>query len=641
MLNDEYSGQQRKVLIGLEPVRMRPGMYIGSTSQAGLNHMVYEIVDNGIDEHINGYAKNLKVILNEDDSVEVTDDGRGIPVDMHPSEKRSTLEVVMTVLHAGGKFDKKAYKVSGGLHGVGASVVNALSEYMIVKVFQNGKIHYQKYVRGVPEEPVKEIGETDQNGTYIKFKPDKEIFEDGDIAVDVHSIETRLREIAFLNPELTILFEDRKKDKKLKFHFSGGLKEFLEFNLKKKKKNAISESISINGSYQVKKDEPDMQLDLEMVYTNSDETSIISFVNNIRTIDGGEHESGFKAALTRLCNDYARKYNVLKEKDDNFTGDDVREGLVAILHIKMAEPIFEGQTKGKLGSKAAREAVNQIVNEYLTIYFDSHQKESKQIFERIKIATKRRLAAKRARDSVKRKSIFENSTLPGKLADCISKDLSESEIFIVEGDSAGGNAKQARDRYFQAILPLRGKIINAEKKDLLRLLKSETIVNITTALGTSIGEEFDISKLRYGKIIIMTDADVDGAHIRTLLLTLFYRYMRELIESGNVYIAVPPLYRIEVDKQQIYLFTEEELEAMKEKYKGKKWKLQRYKGLGEMNPDQLWDTTMDVDKRKLLKVKIEDLELADETINILMGDDPSLRRTFIEDNAYKVKELDV
>jgi DNA gyrase subunit B len=641
MLNNEYSGEQIKVLKGLEPVRMRPGMYIGSTSQAGLNHMVYEIVDNSIDEHINGYAKNIEVTINTDDSIEVTDDGRGIPVDMHPSEKRSSLEVVMTVLHAGGKFDKNAYKVSGGLHGVGASVVNALSEYMIVKVYQKGKIYYQKYIKGVPEETVKVIGETDKNGTYIKFKPDSEIFEDGEIAVDAYSIETRLREIAFLNPELTINYEDKKKEKKIVFHFSGGLKEFLEFNLKKKKKNKISESISINGSYRVKKNDPDMQLDLEMVYTNSDETSIISFVNNIRTIDGGEHESGFKSALTRLCNDYARKYGVLKEKDDNFTGDDVREGLVTILHLKMAEPIFEGQTKGKLGSKAAREAVNQIVNEYLTIYFDSHQKEAKQIFERIKIATKRRLAAKRARDSVKRKSIFENSTLPGKLADCISKDLSESEIFIVEGDSAGGNAKQARDRYFQAILPLRGKIVNAEKKDLLRLLKNDTIVNITTALGTSIGEEFDISKLRYGKIIIMTDADVDGAHIRTLLLTLFYKHMRELIENGNIYIAVPPLYRIEVDKKQIYLFSEEELDVIKEKYKDKKWKLQRYKGLGEMNPDQLWETTMDVDNRKLLRVKIEDLEMADETINILMGDDPSLRRTFIEDNAYKVKELDV
>lgn len=641
MLNNEYSGEQIRVLKGLEPVRMRPGMYIGSTSQAGLNHMVYEIVDNGIDEHINGYAKNLKVVINPDDSIEVTDDGRGIPVDMHPSEKKSTLEVVMTVLHAGGKFDKKAYKVSGGLHGVGASVVNALSEYMIVKVFQNGKIYYQKYLRGVPEESVKVIGETDKNGTYIKFRPDAEIFEDGEISVDTHSIEMRLREIAFLNPELTIEFEDKKKGKKQIFHYSGGLKEFLEYNIKKKKKNAISESISINGLYQPKKDEPGMQLDLEMVYTNSDETNIISFVNNIRTVDGGEHESGFKSALTRLCNDYARKYGVLKEKDENFTGDDVREGLVAIMHLKMAEPIFEGQTKGKLGSKAAREAVNQIVNEYLTIYFDSHQKESKQIFERIKIATKRRLAAKRARDSIKRKSIFENSTLPGKLADCISKDLSESEIFIVEGDSAGGNAKQARDRYFQAILPLRGKIVNAEKKDLLKLLKNETIVNITTALGTSIGEEFDINKLRYGKIIIMTDADVDGAHIRTLLLTLFYKHMRELIENGNVYIAVPPLYRIEVEKNHIYLFSDEELEKMKEKYKDKKWKLQRYKGLGEMNPDQLWETTMDVKNRKLLRVKIEDLEMADETINILMGDDPSLRRTFIEDNAYKVKELDI
>ncbi|MDO7977147.1 type IIA DNA topoisomerase subunit B [Oceanotoga sp. DSM 15011] len=641
MIEKSYTGNQIKVLKGLEPVRMRPGMYIGSTSKAGLNHMVYEIVDNGVDEHINGYCTELSVILNADDTVEVLDNGRGIPVDMHPTEKKSTLEVVMTVLHAGGKFDKNAYKVSGGLHGVGASVVNALSEFFEVKVFKDGDVYYQRYQRGVPDEPVKIIDKSDKSGTYIRFKPDTEIFEDEDISVESISIENRLKEIAFLNPNLVINFVDNKKGKKEKFHFSGGLKQFLDYYMKKRKKQLLTDSISITGSYLYKKGEPELQLDLELGYTNSDENTIISFVNNIRTIDGGEHEVGFKTALTRLINEYAKKHNILKEKDENFTGEDVREGMIAILHVKMANPIFEGQTKGKLGSKLARESVNNIMNEFLTIYFDSHIKETKAIIERVKVAQRRRIAAKKARDSVKRKSIFENSTLPGKLADCISRDLNESEIFIVEGDSAGGNAKQARHRNYQAILPLRGKILNAEKKDMIKLLKNEQILNITTALGTGIGEEFDISKLRYGKIIIMTDADVDGAHIRTLILTFFYRYMRELIEEGHVYIAQPPLYKYEVGKESFYLYTDEELEQKKKEYLDKKYKLQRYKGLGEMNPDQLWDTTMDREQRKMLKIKIEDLMMANEAIEILMGDDPSLRRTFIEENAYKIKELDI
>ncbi|MCP5465260.1 MAG: DNA gyrase subunit B [Thermotogae bacterium] len=639
--NNKYDASEIKILRGLEPVRERPGMYIGSTSKTGLNHMVYEIVDNAIDEFINGYCNEISVVINEDDTVEVTDNGRGIPVDIHPEENKSTLEVVLTVLHAGGKFDKKAYKVSGGLHGVGASVVNGLSEFFEVKVFKEGEIYYQKYRKGIPEEPVKVIGETDKTGTYIKFKPDAQIFDDGDVEVESQVIETRLKEIALLNPALTINFSDNKRGKTEVFHFTGGIEEFLDITIKKRKKISISPYICMSGIYNYNETDPEMQIELAFTYTNSDENLMISFVNNIRTIDGGEHESGFKLALTRIMNDYARKLNVLKEKDQNFTGDDVREGVCAILHIKMSNPVFEGQTKGKLGSKYAREAVNQVINEKLTLYLDSHQKEAKSILERIQEASKKRLAAKKARESVKRKSVFESSTLPGKLADCISKDLRNSEMFIVEGDSAGGNAKQARDRNFQAILPLRGKIINAEKTDILKLVKSDSVMNIVTALGTGMGEEFNIEKLRYGKVIVMTDADVDGAHITTLLLTLFYRYMRPLIDEGRVYIAQPPLYRYEVDKEHFYLYSDNELNVYKEKFKGKKFKLQRYKGLGEMNPDQLWETTMQVESRKLLKIKIEDLEIVDETIDILMGDDPSLRRTFIEQNAHKVKELDI
>jgi DNA gyrase subunit B len=450
-----------------------------------------------------------------------------------------------------------------------------------------------------------------------------------------------LKEIAFLNPNLKVIFEDRKRDYKQEFHFLGGLNEFINYILKRRKMNSISEPVYMYGSYQYSKVESEIQVEAAFVYTDSEESEVISFVNNIRTIDGGEHESGFKQALTRLSNEYARKYNVLKEKDENFSGEDVREGLLAIIHIKMPNPVFEGQTKGRLGSKVAREAVNQITTEKLSLYFDANIKEAKNIFERMFLAYKKRLAAKRARDSIKRKTIFENTTLPGKLADCTSRDLNESELFIVEGDSAGGNAKQARDRMYQAILPLRGKILNAEKTDFLKLLKNEQVSNIIIALGTGIGEEFNLSKLRYGKIIIMTDADVDGAHIRTLVLTLFHKYMRSLIEEGYVYIAQPPLYRFEIGKQHFYLYSDEELEELKKKYGDKKWRIQRYKGLGEMNPDQLRETTMDRDTRKLVKIKMEDLEMAEEMIEILMGYDPSIRREFIESNANKVKELDI
>lgn len=641
MLDKEYNGNEIKVLKGLEPVRLRPGMYVGSTSKAGLNHLVYEIVDNSIDEYINGYCDNIKVSILKDDVIEVIDNGRGIPVDMHPTEGKSTLEVVMTVLHAGGKFDKRAYKVSGGLHGVGASVVNALSEFMEVTVYTGSDVYYQKYQRGIPVEPVKIIDQSILTGTKVRFKPDYQIFEDGDIEVETYTVENRLKEIAYLNPPLTIEFSDEKIGKKEVYHFSGGLEEFLEYELKKKKRNKVSSMIYINGFYTYKNDEPDMYADIEFVYTDSDENDLMSYVNNIRTIDGGEHEVGFKTAITRVMNDYARKLGMLKEKDENFTGEDVREGLNAIIHVKLANPTFEGQTKGKLGSKYAREGINQIISEKLQLYFDSHQKECKVMIERVQEATRKRLAAKRARENVKRKSVFESGSLPGKLADCISKDRAISEIFIVEGDSAGGNAKQARDRNYQAILPLRGKILNVEKTDVEKLLKSEMILNIIAAIGTGISDHFSDENLRYGKIIIMTDADVDGAHIRTLLLTLFYRYMKKLVENGNIYVAQPPLYRFETGKQYFYLFTEKELETLKEQYKDKKYSIQRYKGLGEMSAQQLWETTMDKENRKLIQIKAEDFESANAVIDILMGEDPQARRFFIETNAHKIKELDI
>jgi len=638
MLDKEYNGNEIKVLKGLEPVRLRPGMYVGSTSKAGLNHLVYEIVDNSIDEYINGYCDNIKVSILKDDVIEVIDNGRGIPVDIHPTEGKSTLEVVMTVLHAGGKFDKRAYKVSGGLHGVGASVVNALSEFMEVTVYTGSDVYYQKYQRG---KPVKIIDQSILTGTKVRFKPDYQIFEDGDIEVETYTVENRLKEIAYLNPPLTIEFSDEKIGKKEVYHFSGGLEEFLEYELKKKKRNKVSSMIYINGFYTYKNDEPDMYADIEFVYTDSDENDLMSYVNNIRTIDGGEHEVGFKTAITRVMNDYARKLGMLKEKDENFTGEDVREGLNAIIHVKLANPTFEGQTKGKLGSKYAREGINQIISEKLQLYFDSHQKECKVMIERVQEATRKRLAAKRARENVKRKSVFESGSLPGKLADCISKDRAISEIFIVEGDSAGGNAKQARDRNYQAILPLRGKILNVEKTDVEKLLKSEMILNIIAAIGTGISDHFSDENLRYGKIIIMTDADVDGAHIRTLLLTLFYRYMKKLVENGNIYVAQPPLYRFETGKQYFYLFTEKELETLKEQYKDKKYSIQRYKGLGEMSAQQLWETTMDKENRKLIQIKAEDFESANAVIDILMGEDPQARRFFIETNAHKIKELDI
>ncbi|MBM7559119.1 DNA gyrase/topoisomerase IV subunit B [Marinitoga litoralis] len=638
---NQYSQENIKVLKGLEPVRKRPGMYIGSIGKAGLNHLVYEIVDNSVDEYMNGFCTKIIVKINTDDSIEVMDNGRGIPVGPHPTEKKDTLEVVFTTLHAGGKFDSATYKISGGLHGVGASVVNALSEYLEVWVHRNGKIHYQKYSRGNKLTDVEILGDTNKTGTHIKFKPDSEIFENGDIEVEGQIIENRLRELAFLNPGLEIEFIDEKRNKKNTFKFENGISEFLDFLVKKNKKTPIHEN-PIFGKGAVKnprKGYSDIIVEFSMMYTRNDYPHIYSYVNNIRTIEGGEHESAFKATLTRIINDYAKTHGYLKEKEENFTGEDVREGLIAILSVKLPDPVFEGQTKAKLGSKEVRTAVNEILSEYLIKYLDSHPKDTKMIFERIKEAARARINARKARDKVKRKSIFENSPLPGKLADCTSTNLDETELFIVEGNSAGGNAKSARDRNFQAILPLRGKIINVEKHDIERLLKNEQVSNIISAIGTGIGDNFNIEKLRYGKIIIMTDADVDGAHIRTLLLALFFRFMPELIKAGRIYAAQPPLYKFKSGKFEKYLYSDEELEAMKKEYP--KYTLQRYKGLGEMNADQLWETTMNPEKRKLLKINIEDLVETEEILEILMGSDPSARREFIEEHALKIKELDI
>ncbi|WGS64755.1 DNA gyrase/topoisomerase IV subunit B [Marinitoga aeolica] len=638
----QYSQENIKVLKGLEPVRKRPGMYIGSIGKPGLNHLVYEIVDNSVDEYMSGFCTKIIVKINSDDSIEVKDNGRGIPVGPHPTEKKDTLEVVFTTLHAGGKFDNATYKISGGLHGVGASVVNALSEYLEVWVHRNGKIYYQKYSRGIKVTEVEILGDTNKTGTHIKFKPDHKIFENGDIEVEGQIIENRLRELAFLNPGLEIEFIDEKRNKKTFFKFEKGISEFLEFLVKKNKKIPIHET-PIFGKGAVKNPRgdnfSDIIVEFSMMYTRNDFPHIYSYVNNIRTIEGGEHESAFKATLTRLMNEYARKIGVLKEKDENFTGEDVREGLIAIISIKLPDPVFEGQTKAKLGSKEVRVAVNEILSEYLIKYLDSHPKDTKMIFERIKEAARARINARKARDKVKRKSIFENSPLPGKLADCTSTNLDETELFIVEGNSAGGNAKSARDRNFQAILPLRGKIINVEKHDIERLMKNEQVSNIISAIGTGIGENFNIKKLRYGKIIIMTDADVDGAHIRTLLLALFFRFMPELIKEGRIYAAQPPLYKFKSGKFETYLYSDEELEELKKEYP--KYSLQRYKGLGEMNADQLWDTTMDPAKRKLIQINIDDLVETEEILEILMGSDPSSRREFIEEHALKVKELDI
>jgi DNA gyrase subunit B len=630
----DYRPEDIKVLKGLEAVRLRPGMYIGSTGKSGLHHLLYEIIDNSMDEVMAGACDKIKVVLHEDGSAEVEDNGRGIPIEVHPETGKSTLETVMTVLHAGGKFSNSAYKVSGGLHGVGASVVNALSEVMEVWVRRNGKVYYQKYSRGEPLCEVKELGETSERGTIVRFKPDPEIFSTTEFDPDI--IENRLRELAFLNPGLTIEFEDRINDYKTKMNYVGGIKEYVSYVVKNSNLKPLHDIVHISDSHE------DIKVEIALVYTASqDEEITYSFVNNIRTIDHGTHVVAFRNVLTRLLNDYGKNLGYLR-KDEAFSGEDVREGLVAVVSVLMPNPEFEGQTKGRLGSESAGTAVSKIVKERLTEFFEINKAVLKVILERVQQAKRAREAAKKVRELVKRKSAFDGAALPGKLADCVTNDVEKSELFIVEGDSAGGSAKQARDREFQAILPLRGKILNVEKSSIQKLLSNEQIKDIIVAVGTGIGERFDRSKLRYGKIIIMTDADVDGAHIRVLLLTFFFRYMRPLIEEGRIYIAVAPLYRVQLPNRILYLYSDEEYQAlMKELNGSQKVEVQRYKGLGEMNAEQLWETTMDPVTRRLIRVTIENAEEADALFEILMGEDTVERKNFIERHALKVTYLDV
>jgi len=633
--NKKYSAKDIKVLKGLEPVRKRPGMYIGSTGKSGLHHLVYEIVDNSIDESLAGTCDYIKVTLNEDGSVTVEDNGRGIPVDIHPEEKRSALEIVMTTLHAGGKFSKDSYKISGGLHGVGASVVNALSEFLEAVVYwSDGKIYRQRYEKGVPVTSVEIVGQTEKTGTKITFKPDSSIFTTTEFDTDI--LMSRLKELAFLNPKVTIEFIDKRNSEKHTFHYEGGIVEFIK-HLNTRKTPIHKDIIYISGEAE------GTIVELAMQYTNSYDESIRSYVNNINTIEGGTHLTAFKNVLTRVMNEFARRLNLLKKDEANLQGSDVREGLTAILSVKVKEPQFEGQTKAKLGNEEVFGAVIKILGEELVDYFEKNEKTVRAILDKAIRAARAREAAKKAREMIRRKNVLENSALPGKLADCSSTNLEETELFIVEGDSAGGSAKQGRDRNFQAILPLRGKILNVEKASYDKLLKNEQINDIIVALGTGIGDEFDINKLRYGKIIIMTDADVDGAHIRTLLLTLFFRYMTELITNRRIFIALPPLYRVSGGKEEVYVYSDEELKKVVKEFrkKGKNPVIQRYKGLGEMNPEQLWETTMNPEKRKLIEVTIEDAQEADRTFEILMGSEVEDRRNFIFRHALKVANLDI
>ncbi|WP_153126927.1 DNA topoisomerase (ATP-hydrolyzing) subunit B [Peribacillus tepidiphilus] len=630
-----YDENQIQVLEGLEAVRKRPGMYIGSTSDKGLHHLVWEIVDNSIDEALAGFCDEIKVIIEEDNSITVIDNGRGIPVGIHEKMGRPAVEVIMTVLHAGGKFGGGGYKVSGGLHGVGASVVNALSTELEVFVHRDGKIYYQKYHRGVPVEDLKIIGETDRTGTTIHFKPDSEIFTET-LEYDYETLASRLRELAFLNRGIRISIEDKRvENKKNEYYYEGGIISYVE-HLNRTKEVLHEEPIYIEG------EKDGITVEIALQYNDSYSSNIYSFANNIHTYEGGTHESGFKTALTRVINDYARKQGMIKENDQNLTGDDVREGLTAIISVKHPEPQFEGQTKTKLGNSEARAITDSILAEKLESFMLENPSVARKIVEKGLMAARARLAAKKARELTRRKSALEVSSLPGKLADCSSKDPSISELYVVEGDSAGGSAKQGRDRHFQAILPLRGKIINVEKARLDKILSNNEIRAIITALGTGIGEDFDISKARYHKIVIMTDADVDGAHIRTLLLTFFYRYMRKIIEHGYIYIAQPPLYKISQGKKVEYAYNDRQLEQILSELPSQpKPGIQRYKGLGEMNPEQLWETTMNPDTRTLLQVSLKDAIEADETFEILMGDKVEPRRNFIEENALYVKNLDI
>ncbi|MGI1689876.1 DNA topoisomerase (ATP-hydrolyzing) subunit B [Thermoanaerobacter uzonensis] len=633
MAKDEtYTASQIQILEGLEAVRKRPGMYIGSTGSRGLHHLVCEVVDNSIDEALAGYCKNIVVTIHKDNSITVEDDGRGIPTDIHPKVGKPAVEVALTMLHAGGKFNNDAYKVSGGLHGVGVSVVNALSEKLEVIVKQHGKIYRQIYERGVPKTDLEVIGETEETGTTITFKPDKEIFEETVFDYDV--LAQRLRELAFLNKGINIKLIDERDGKEEVFNYEGGIISFVKY---------------LNRNKEVLHDEPiymeakntEYEVEVCMQYNDSYTENIFSFANNIDTREGGTHLVGFKAALTKVINDYARKYGIIKDNEKNLQGEDVREGLTAIVSVKLKNPQFEGQTKTKLGNSEMRSIVENVVTEKLSAFLEENPSVAKVIVEKATQAARAREAARKARELTRRKSALENTTLPGKLADCSEKDPSKCELFLVEGDSAGGSAKSGRNSRFQAILPLRGKILNVEKARLDKILSNEEIRAMITALGTGVGDDFDISKLRYHKIVIMTDADVDGSHIRTLLLTFFYRFMRPLIENGNVYIAQPPLYKITKGKKVYYAYSDRELDKILNEIGRENYTVQRYKGLGEMNADQLWDTTMDPEKRTMLKVTLEDAIAADEVFTILMGDKVEPRRGFIEKYAKTVRNLDI
>jgi DNA gyrase subunit B len=636
-VNNEYGADQIQILEGLEAVRKRPGMYIGSTSIRGLHHLVYEIVDNSVDEALAGYCTEIHVNIEKDNSITVTDNGRGIPVGINHKANKPAVEVVFTVLHAGGKFGGGGYKVSGGLHGVGASVVNALSEWLEVTIHKDGKLYRQRYERGKVMYPLKEIGTTDHNGTEVRFLPDKEIFEETVFEYD--TLRQRLREMAFLTKGIKIVLRDnRLEEPKIRtFHYEGGIKEYVEY-LNKNKDGLYPNIIYCEGQ------RGDVYVEVAMQHNDSFQESTYSFVNNITTPEGGTHLTGFRNALTKTFNDYGRSMKLLKDSDANLTGEDLREGLTAIISIKISEPQFEGQTKQKLGNSEARGAVESVVSEQLTYFLEQNPSIAKLICDKAVLAQRARDAARKARDLTRRKTALDSTTLPGKLADCSDKDPKNCEIYIVEGDSAGGSAKTARNRATQAILPLRGKILNVEKARLDRILGNEEIKAMITAFGTGIDEDFDISKLRYDKIVIMTDADVDGAHIATLMLTFLYRFMPELIRQGHVYLAQPPLYKVEKNKMIRYAYDDNELNnILNEIGRDGNNKIQRYKGLGEMDAEQLWDTTMDPEKRILLRVTIEEGSESemDLVFNTLMGDKVEPRREFIEENAQYVTNLDI
>jgi DNA gyrase subunit B len=636
---NEYSAGQIQVLKGLEAVRKRPGMYIGSTSGRGLHHLVYEVVDNSVDEALAGHCTHIEVTIHPDDSITVVDDGRGIPVDMHPTENKPALEVALTMLHAGGKFDKDSYKVSGGLHGVGVSVVNALSEWLRVEVRRQGKVFRQSYVRGDKQTELEVTGKTKETGTTVSFKPDPQIFTELRYSFD--TLSNRMREMAFLNAGLRITLTDEREDETRTevYHYEGGIAEFVTY-LRGTRKPMHPKVVYIEAE----REEAEIQLAFQ--YDDGYNENTFTFVNNINTHEGGTHLTGFKAALTRTLNDYARKANVFKKDLDSLSGEDIREGLTCVLSVKVKEPQFEGQTKTKLGNSEVRGAVESVVNDKLSTFLEENPSVAKAIIEKSLQAARARLAARKARELVRRKNALEGMVLPGKLADCSITDPAMCEIYLVEGDSAGGSAKQGRDRNYQAILPLRGKILNVERARLDKILSNEEIRTIIAALGTGIGEdEFSTKNARYGKVIIMTDADVDGAHIRTLLLTFFFRHMRQLIEEGMVYIAQPPLYRVARGKEEHYAYSENERDVLMDRMNGGDGKrnvnIQRYKGLGEMNPEQLWKTTMDPETRTILQVTVDDAVDADSVFTTLMGDEVEPRRQFIEKNAEYVKNLDV